>query len=162
MICGTYHPTFLYELLWCLGVAAILVWADKRWQLGGGRVFGLYVAGYTLGRGWIEMLRIDPANHILGLRINVLTSIAVFLGAVIFLLVKSRPHFANTREDPALLQGKRASRVAEATGAADDDPDTTDEPPADAADDQPDDPSDGGTTGASERAAAGRPVPDDD
>ena len=49
----------------------VVVWADKRFQLGGGRAFAVYVAGYTLGRAWIEMLRIDPANHIFGLRINV-------------------------------------------------------------------------------------------
>jgi prolipoprotein diacylglyceryl transferase len=49
-----YHPTFLYESLWNLGVAALLVWADRRWQLGGGRVFAVYVAAYTAGRAWIE------------------------------------------------------------------------------------------------------------
>ncbi len=101
LLCGTYQPTFLYELLWCLGVAAVVVWADKRWQLGGGRAFALYVAGYTLGRVWIEMLRIDPANHILGLRINVFTSVVVFLGAVLFLYL--RRHVK--REDPALVRG---------------------------------------------------------
>lgn len=101
LLCGTYQPTFLYESLWCLGVAAFIVWADRRWQLGGGRVFALYVAGYTLGRGWIEMLRIDPANHILGLRINVFTSVIVFLGAVLFLYL--RRHVG--REDPALVWG---------------------------------------------------------
>ena len=62
VLCGTYQPTFLYELLWCLGVAALVVWADKRFTLGGGRAFALYVAGYTLGRVWIEMLRIDPGE----------------------------------------------------------------------------------------------------
>ena len=60
----------------------VVVLADKRFQLGGGRAFAVYVAGYTLGRAWIEMLRIDPANHIFGLRINVFTSVIVFLGAV--------------------------------------------------------------------------------
>jgi len=101
LLCGTYQPTFLYELLWCLGVAAVVVWADKRWQLGGGRAFAVYVAAYTLGRGWIEMLRIDPANHFLGLRINVFTSVIVFLGAVLFLVL--RRHVK--REDPALVWG---------------------------------------------------------
>jgi prolipoprotein diacylglyceryl transferase len=101
LLCGTYQPTFLYEMLWCLGVAALVVWADKRWQLGGGRAFALYVAAYTLGRGWIEMLRIDPANHILGLRINVFTSVIVFLGAVLFLYLRRHA----TREDPALVWG---------------------------------------------------------
>ena len=75
MLCGVYQPTFLYEILWNLGVAALVVWADRRFTLGGGRAFAVYVAGYTLGRTWIEMLRIDPANHFFGLRINVFTSI---------------------------------------------------------------------------------------
>ena len=101
VLCGTYQPTFLYELLWCLGVAALVIWADKRFRLGGGRAFALYVAAYTLGRVWIEMLRIDPANHFFGLRINVFTSIVVFLGAVLFLYL--RRHV--TREDPALVRG---------------------------------------------------------
>ena len=98
---STYQPTFLYELLWCLGVAALVVWADKRFTLGGGRVFALYVAGYTLGRVWIEMLRIDPANQFLGLRINVFTSIIVFLGAVLFLYLRRNV----PREDPAVVRG---------------------------------------------------------
>ena len=106
VICGTFHPTFLYELLWNLAVAALIVWADKRWRLGGGRVFGLYVAGYTLGRGWIEMLRIDPANHVFGLRINVLTSIVMFIAAVVFLIVRRPVNAADMRDDPALLQGR--------------------------------------------------------
>ena len=60
---ATYHPTFLYELLWDLGVAALVVWADRRFRLGHGRAFALYVAAYTVGRGWIEALRIDPAHQ---------------------------------------------------------------------------------------------------
>ncbi len=116
VLCGTFHPTFLYELLWNLAVAAFIVWADKRWKLGGGRVFLLYVAGYTLGRGWIEMLRIDPANHVLGLRINVFTSIIVFLGAVITLIMR-RPG-KGTREDPASLPASPAIGTAEGTHVA--------------------------------------------
>ncbi|WP_420120299.1 prolipoprotein diacylglyceryl transferase [Nakamurella sp.] len=135
LICGTYQPTFLYEMLWCLGVAALVVWADKRWQLGGGRAFALYVAGYTLGRGWIEMLRIDPANHILGLRINVFTSVLVFLGAVLFLYL--RRHVG--REDPALVwgpdrDGDRSGSTAPGEGSAAPDPDAPDRAdPTDAA-----------------------------
>jgi prolipoprotein diacylglyceryl transferase len=83
---ATYHPTFLYELLWNLAVAAVLVWADRRWKLGHGRVFALYVALYCAGRGWIEMLRIDTAEHFLGLRLNVFTSIVVGLLAVAYLV----------------------------------------------------------------------------
>ena len=72
---STYHPTFLYELLWNVGVAGLVVWADRRFRLGHGRAFALYVAAYTVGRVWIEGLRIDPANEVLGLRLNEWTSL---------------------------------------------------------------------------------------
>lgn len=138
VLCGTYHPTFLYELLWNLGVAALIVVADRRWKLGGGRVFALYVAGYTLGRGWIEMLRIDPANHVLGLRINVLTSIVVFLAAVVFLLVRWPKAGVDMREDASVLQGDGPGSTA-APGDPDDpaEPDTGDAPAGAATDSSP-------------------------
>ena len=87
---GYYHPTFAYELLWNLGVAALVIWADRRFRLGHGRAFALYVAAYTVGRGWIEALRIDPANEVLGLRLNVWISLLVFLGAVTYIVVSAR------------------------------------------------------------------------
>ena len=111
VLCGVYQPTFLYELLWCVGVAAVVVWADRRFRLGGGRAFAIYVAGYTLGRTWIEMLRIDPANQFLGLRINVYVSAAVFVAAVVFLIL--RRHVG--REDPAVVRGP-ARRARPTTG----------------------------------------------
>jgi len=82
----TYHPTFLYESLWCLALAAVLVLVDRRFRLGHGRVFALYVMGYTAGRVWIELLRIDTANEVLGLRLNVWTSIVVFAGGLLYFL----------------------------------------------------------------------------
>lgn len=83
---GLYHPTFLYELLWDVGVA-ILVWQlDKRHRYGRGRAFALYVMAYTVGRFWIEALRVDTAHHFLGLRLNDWTSIIVFLGALLYFL----------------------------------------------------------------------------
>ncbi len=94
------HPTFLYELLWNLGVALLVVWADRRFRLGHGRAFALYVAGYTAGRFWIELMRTDQANHILGLRVNVWTSLLVFAGAVIYLVVARR---RGPRERPETL-----------------------------------------------------------
>ena len=87
---ATYHPTFAYELLWNLGVAALVIWADRRFRLGHGRAFALYVAAYTVGRAWIEALRIDPANDILGLRLNLWTCLLVFLGAVTYFVVSTR------------------------------------------------------------------------
>ncbi|WP_414672342.1 prolipoprotein diacylglyceryl transferase [Lentzea sp.] len=95
------HPTFLYELLWNLGVALLVVWADRKFRLGHGRVFALYVAGYTAGRFWIELMRTDEATLILGTRVNVFVSALVFLGAVAyFVLAKSR----GEREDVAALR----------------------------------------------------------
>jgi prolipoprotein diacylglyceryl transferase len=87
---GLYQPTFLYESIWDLAAAAVLVIADRRWKLGHGRVFALYAVIYTAGRGWIEALRIDDAHHILGLRLNDWTSIVVFIGGLIYLVVSAR------------------------------------------------------------------------
>jgi prolipoprotein diacylglyceryl transferase len=81
---GLYHPTFLYEALWCVGVAVLVWMVDRRLKLGHGRAFALYVMGYTAGRFWIELMRTDPSNEILGQRLNVWTSVLVFLGAVIY------------------------------------------------------------------------------
>jgi prolipoprotein diacylglyceryl transferase len=67
---GTYHPTFLYEALWCLLVALVVVLADRRLRLDHGRAFALYAFLYTLGRFYVETLRIDPANLVLGHRVN--------------------------------------------------------------------------------------------
>ena len=107
----TYHPTFLYELLWDFGVAALVMWADRRFKLGHGRAFGLYVAAYTAGRCWIEYMRIDPAEHILGLRLNVWVSVLVFAGAVIGIVLSARRHPG--REAPASLRGAAGGVVAD-------------------------------------------------
>ncbi|WP_116211207.1 prolipoprotein diacylglyceryl transferase [Streptomyces olivoreticuli] len=89
-LAGTYHPTFLYESLWCLLIAGLVIWADRRFTLGHGRAFALYVAAYTVGRFWFEYLRVDDAHHILGLRLNDWTSIVVFLGAVAYMVISAK------------------------------------------------------------------------
>jgi prolipoprotein diacylglyceryl transferase len=89
---ATYHPTFLYEAIWDVGVAGLVIWADRRFRLGHGRAFALYVAAYTVGRSWIEALRVDPANRLLGLRLNDWTALVVFLGAVTYLVLSARRH----------------------------------------------------------------------
>jgi prolipoprotein diacylglyceryl transferase len=90
----TFHPTFLYESLWCLAAFAVLIWADRRFQLGHGRVLALYIMLYTLGRGWIEMLRIDNVElkDVLGLRLNFWTSIVMFLVGLVWFVVSARRH----------------------------------------------------------------------
>lgn len=87
---ANFHPTFLYEALWMLGVAALLVWADKRYNLGHGRVFALYIVLYCVGRFWIEALRIDSAHHILGMRLNNWTALLVGLGGLIWFIQSAR------------------------------------------------------------------------
>ncbi|MGL5824063.1 MAG: prolipoprotein diacylglyceryl transferase [Nocardioides sp.] len=91
---ATFHPTFLYEFLWNLAAFAVVMWADRRFRLGHGRVLALYVISYTLGRGWIEYLRIDDVqmNDVLGLRLNVWTSIVLFAVAVAAFVWSGRHH----------------------------------------------------------------------
>lgn len=81
------HPTFLYELLWNLIIVALLVFLDRRFRIGHGRLFALYVAGYCVGRFAIELMRSDEATHILGLRVNVLVAALVFLGAALYVVM---------------------------------------------------------------------------
>ncbi len=92
IVLGTFHPTFLYESLWDLALAGVLILVDRRFKIGHGRLFALYVLLYTIGRGWIEALRVDPANHILGLRLNEWTSVLVGLGALAYIIVSARLH----------------------------------------------------------------------
>ncbi len=77
---ATFHPTFLYEMLWCLAAALALVWLDRKFRLGHGKVFALYIVFYTAGRFWIEALRIDTVNEIGGFRLNNYTSVIGFVG----------------------------------------------------------------------------------
>lgn len=87
-----FHPTFLYEILWNLAGAVLLVWLDRRFRLGHGRVFWAYVMIYTSGRLWIEMVRIDDAHHFLGVRLNVWTAAIVFVGALVAFVMVGRRH----------------------------------------------------------------------
>lgn len=90
----TFHPTFLYEALWCVLVASVLVYLESRRgesrRLAPGSIFALYVGLYSLGRGFIEQLRIDDANLILGFRLNTWTSVILFVCASAYFLRKNR------------------------------------------------------------------------
>lgn len=116
---ATFHPTFLYESLWMVGVALVLIWADKRFRMGHGRVFALYVLLYCVGRGWIEYLRIDTANTILGLRLNLWTSILVGLGALAYLIISARMRPGREEVTPPqkYLERERLEEVREQKAA---------------------------------------------
>ena len=95
------QPTFLYELIWNLLVFVALIYVDRRFKLGHGRLFALYVACYCVGRFGVELLRNDTATQIAGIRINVFTSTFVFIGAVVYIILAPKG-----REDPESLRGK--------------------------------------------------------
>jgi prolipoprotein diacylglyceryl transferase len=85
---ATYHPAFLYEALWNLALAALLIaWERRHRDQRPGTLFALYVAGYALGRLWVEALRIDPATRLLGLRVNIWTSLVALAAAAAWLLM---------------------------------------------------------------------------
>jgi prolipoprotein diacylglyceryl transferase len=108
------QPTFLYELIWNVLVFVFLIYADRRFKLGHGRLFALYVAAYCVGRFWVELLRDDTATHIAGIRINSFTSMFVFIGAVVYIILAPKG-----REDPATLAGKpREAKEAEPAAVA--------------------------------------------
>jgi prolipoprotein diacylglyceryl transferase len=117
---ATFHPAFLYELLWNLAAAAVVVWADRRFRLSHGRAFALYVALYCAGRLWIELLRIDDANRILGVRLNVFTCIVVGLLAVAYLVwQRGRPREVLDRADDTTDDTTDDDVAAEAPPTAD-------------------------------------------
>lgn len=83
----TFHPTFLYESLWNLGLCAVLLWCQRRFHLAAGRLLGIYLIGYGSGRFWIEGLRIDRAHAAAGLRLNQWVALAAIAAGMIYLVV---------------------------------------------------------------------------
>ncbi|MDD1477961.1 prolipoprotein diacylglyceryl transferase [Arthrobacter sp. H16F315] len=135
MAAGTlFHPTFLYESLWSLAGVGILLLLDRKFRFRRGRLFALYAVYYTLGRVWIEAMRIDDAEQItffgITTRLNVWTSIVVLLGALaIFVILGLRKR---TEPDTVYLAG-RAPSDADADTDADADANTDADAGADAA-----------------------------
>lgn len=126
-----FHPAFLYECLWNLAAAALIVWLDRRRRFAAGQVFGLYLMAYTLGRAWIEMLRIDDAHTLGGLRLNVWTSLLVFaVGAALFVIagrlgrssrVEARAGESNEHDENADENGEETAWNEEAQVTSSDD-----------------------------------------
>ena len=100
----TFHPTFLYEIVWNLALAAALVWLGRHRDVRPPGLFALYVAGYSAFRIFEETLRVDPAHHVLGLRINFFLAVALtVVGLAWFARVALRPR----RRLPAAPTGAR-------------------------------------------------------
>ena len=104
----TFHPTFLYEIIWNLGLAAFLVWLGHHRRIRPPGLFALYVAGYSLGRIGEELLRVDPAHHIFGLRLNFFVAIALLIVGVV--LVHPRPAPPGRAGPAPLPAGDRRAR----------------------------------------------------
>jgi prolipoprotein diacylglyceryl transferase len=119
---ATFHPTFLYEMLWSLAAALLLVWLDRRFRLGHGKVFALYVMLYCAGRFWIEALRIDTVNEIGGFRLNNYTALVGFVVALVWLiwLIRNRPGREEVVEGIGLnVESVAESGTRETSSAAD-------------------------------------------
>jgi prolipoprotein diacylglyceryl transferase len=86
----TFHPTFLYESLWCLAIVGVVLLVERRVRLRPGQTFPLYVALYTLGRWYFETLRVDDATQVGGFRINEIVAPTVFVLAVIGFVILGR------------------------------------------------------------------------
>jgi len=123
---ATFHPTFLYESLWNVGVAVAVIWIDRRRRLGHGRAFALYVALYTLGRVWIEDLRIDEALQVGPFRLNVWTSLAVLVLALGYLAVSAR--LRPGREESVWLPGREPAPEEPTDSDSDSDSDEPGQP----------------------------------
>ena len=110
---ATFHPTFLYELLWDLVAAALLVFViERRLRPRPPGLFACYIMLWCFGRFWIELLRIDPANHILGLRVNTWVSGLGFVAGLIWLVLSQRdgrPKRKRRRKRPSRPAGPKMS-----------------------------------------------------
>jgi len=95
----TFHPTFLYESLWNLALAAVLIAVERRVALRPGRLFAVYVLGYGIGRFWVESLRVDTASEWAGMRVNQWMALVISAGALVFLLADRRPRIVETATD---------------------------------------------------------------
>ena len=100
---ATFHPTFLYEALWNLGGAGLIWYLDKRFKFGRGRAFALYVIIYSVGRFWVESLRIDNAHAFLGLRLNMWTALVALIGGLAYFLLVRGPRQRLVYDDSGTL-----------------------------------------------------------
>jgi prolipoprotein diacylglyceryl transferase len=133
---ATFQPTFLYELIWNLGLAAFLVWLGHARRIRPPGLFALYVTGYSGFRIFEELLRVDPAHHILGLRLNFFVACALTVAGAVWFVATQRGGVRRARRGaprrwPALFALGWATAAAVGCGGSADHPDRA--PPAPAA-----------------------------
>ncbi len=116
---STFQPTFLYELIWNLCLAAFLVWLGHHRRIKPPGLFALYVTGYSAFRIFEESLRVDPAHYIFGLRLNFYVAcILTIVGAVWFVRTQRRGSDPlKTDTSPATLDGDGLGRYPKQKGA---------------------------------------------
>jgi prolipoprotein diacylglyceryltransferase len=76
--------------VWNLALAALLVWLGHHRRIRAPGLFALYVAGYSLGRIGEELVRVDPAHHIFGLRLNFYVATLLFVTGVVWFVQVQR------------------------------------------------------------------------
>lgn len=119
---ATYQPTFLYESIWDIAVAILVIWAMRRFRMTGDRGFALYAAAYAVGRFITESLRIDFAHHFLGLRLNQWMAIVIFAGGAGYLYRTRHKTGPDVIAAPAPAVAGAAAAPAGVTGSPDDAP----------------------------------------
>ena len=123
-----FHPTFLYESLWSLGLCLVLLWIDKRWRPAPGQLFVMYVMGYGLGRFWVEGLRIDPADEIAGLRLNQWVALAaVVIGGIVLAWMRRHPIPEPVLDHPLDTSGEHLDDLSKVPDADTDESDSGDD-----------------------------------
>jgi prolipoprotein diacylglyceryl transferase len=90
-----FHPTFLYEIIWNLAGAALIILLERKINLRWGKAFAVYLIWYGLGRSFFESIRVDPSEMFLGIRVNVWASFAAILVGVVLFFVQRRRHTGN-------------------------------------------------------------------
>ena len=111
-----FHPTFLYESIWSLAGVVLLLSVDKRLNLRWGKMLGLYLVYYSIGRVWVEAIRIDPSEIILGLRINIWSAIVGIAIGLAIIVIQSRRHTG--LESSVYLPGREPASAPVETEAA--------------------------------------------
>jgi prolipoprotein diacylglyceryl transferase len=122
----TFHPTFLYEALWNLALCGVLLAIDRRWTVRPPRLMAMYLMGYGVGRFWVEGLRIDPADHVGGLRWNQWVALVVAIVAAAYLLIDARRHPVVTTNGEPVASSDEHDVVEDEPDEHESDPD---EPP---------------------------------